>query len=133
MPATIIAANESNVMLNGTPVEGVRSIEYRHHRTRANVYALGSPERIAVISGPELVEGRLTVASTSLAFDGITGDQPFQIVATLRHGDATVTATFDDCQLMEKMFELGTGGHGEATYVFSAGRVREEVAPAPAG
>ncbi|HEY3185161.1 MAG TPA: hypothetical protein VGJ77_20135 [Gaiellaceae bacterium] len=135
MPATVFAANESSIMLNGTPVDGVRAVEYRHQQARSNVYALGSSERIAIVSGPAFVEGRVTVASTSLAFDGISGDSPFQIIAQLRHGDTTVTATFDGCQMMEKVFELGTGGHGEATYTFSAERVREEVAPAaaPAG
>ncbi len=133
MPATVFAANESSIILDGAPVDGVRSIDYRHHQARSNVYALGSSERIAIVSGPAFVEGRVTVASTSLAFDGIRGDQPFQLIAQLRHGDTTVTATFDNCQLTEKTFELGTGAHGEATYTFSAERVREEVAPAPAG
>src|ERR671929_1912590 len=122
MPATVFAANESSVMLNGTPVDGVRSIEYRHQQVRSNVYALGSSERIAVVSGPALVEARVTVASTSLAFDGLDPAKPFQLIAQLRHGDTTVTATFDECHVEEKSFGLDSGAHGEATYTFSAGR-----------
>jgi hypothetical protein len=122
---TIVAANDSAVLLNGEPVEGVRSIEYRRHQARQNVYALGSAERIAITSGPAGVEGRLTVASTAPKLDQVPSTSSFQITARLRHGDTTVTVAFDDCYLLDKSFALGAGGHGEAVYGFSAARVRE--------
>jgi len=124
---TIFAANESTVLVNGDPVEGVRSIEFRRHQVRESVYALGSAERIAMTSGPAGVDGRLTVASTSAALDTAPPDQPFQITAQLRHGETVMSVTFDDCFLLDKSFALGVGGHGEAVYSFTAARVREEI------
>jgi hypothetical protein len=125
---TIFAANESSVMLNGEAVEGVRSIEYRHKQTRQNIYALGSAERVGMASGPQSVEGRLHVISTSASFNALTGDAPFQITATLKQGETAMTVTFDDCFLLEKEFAMAASGHGEAVYSFTATRVREEAA-----
>ncbi|MBL0174646.1 MAG: hypothetical protein IPP94_05160 [Ignavibacteria bacterium] len=125
---TLFAANESSVMLNGTSVEGVRSIEYRHQNTRQNIYALGSAERIGIASGPQVVEGRLRVVSTNAAFNALTTDASFQITATLKQGETQMTVTFDDCFLLEKEFAMAANGHGEAVYRFTATRVREEAA-----
>jgi len=125
---TIFAANESTIMLDGEPVEGVRSIEYRHQQARENIYALGSPERIGLVSGPQLVEGRLRVASTSPKLNTLTGDKGFQVIAQLKHGEKKMSVTFDECFLQEKSFDLSVGGHGEAVYSFTATRVREELA-----
>ena len=126
--ATIFAANESNVLVNGNPIVGVRSIEYRRHQVRDNIYALGSAERIALTSGPSSVEGRLTIASTNPDLDLIVSEKGFQITAQFRHADSNMVVTFDDCFLVDKTFEMGVGGHGEAVYSFSATRVREEIA-----
>ena len=125
--AMIFAANESSVQIDGEAVEGVRSIEYRQTQVRQNVYALGSAERVAMVSGPSAVEAVLRVASTSAKLNGI-GDTQFQLTAQLKHGDAKMTVTFDECFLQAKSFEMGVGAHGEATYSFTAARVREEVA-----
>lgn len=124
---TVFTANESSVLVDGNPVEGVQSIDYRMRRSRANVYGLGSGERIAVASGPHDVEGRVRVASAAQAFDGLTADQTFQVIANLRRGETALTVTFDECLVTEKTFELAAGGHGEAVYSFSAARVREEA------
>ena len=121
----IFAASESSVLVDGEPVEGVRSIEYRFSQTRTNIYALGSAERIAMVSGPQTVEGTLRVASTSAGLNGKTGDAFFQITANLKHGETSMTVSFDECVLLGKSFELGVGGSGEAVYTFSAARVRE--------
>ncbi|HXG24678.1 MAG TPA: hypothetical protein VNJ09_09005 [Chthonomonadales bacterium] len=129
---TIFAANESSVLINGTPVEGVRSIEYRHAQARDNIYALGSAERIGMTSGPQMVEGRLRVVSTNATLNGLTGDTAFQISAQLKHGNTSMTVTFDECFLTEKSLSLGVGGYAEAVYGFTATRVREELAQAGA-
>lgn len=123
---TVFAANESTVQIDGEPVEGVRSIEYRQVSVRQNVYALGSPERVGMVSGPESVEGVLRVASTSKKLNEIRNTQ-FQLTAQLRHAETTMTVTFDECFLQSKTFEMGVGSHGEATYGFTAARVREEA------
>lgn len=121
---TIFAASESTVLVDGEPVEGVQGIDYRARRDRANIYALGSTERVGVVSGAYEVEGRLRVASASPKLDGLAGDQLFQIIANLRHGDTQATVTFDDCYLTEKTFDMSVNGHGAAVYAFSAARVR---------
>jgi hypothetical protein len=125
--ATILAANESTVLLDGKPVEGVRSIDYRLQQGRDNVYALGSSERIGMTTGAQVVEGRLCVASASPALATIATDKPFQISAQLKHGDTKMTVTFDECFLTEKRFAMVVSAFGESTYSFTATRVREEV------
>jgi hypothetical protein len=126
MPS-IFAANESSVLVDGEAVEGIRAIEYRQQRTRSGVYALGSAERIGIVSGPQSVEGRLRVASTSQKLDGLDPEVAFQISAQLRHGEQTMTVTFDECFMLSKGFEMGVGSHGEAEYSFTATRVREAM------
>jgi hypothetical protein len=124
---TIFAANESSVMVEGKAVEGVRSIAYRKQQARENVYSLGSAERIGLVSGPQVVEGKLTVASTSPGLDGIDDTKSFSVIATLKHADKQMTVTFDECYLTSKDFDMSVGTHGEATYSFTATRVREEM------
>jgi hypothetical protein len=129
---TLFAASESSVMVDGEAVEGVRSIEYRHQHMRANVFALGSTERIGMVSGGQYVEGRLRVASTNGKLNGLSGDQVFQVIATLKHTrpdnkTTQMVVTFDECYLMDKGFSIETSGHGEAVYTFSAVRVKEEL------
>jgi len=126
---TIYAANASSVLVDGQAVEGVQALEYRRAAERANVYAVGSAERIDVISGPISVDGRIRVASASPALDAKLGDDFIQITVVLRHGDTEVTLSFQDCLLTEKSFGLGVGGHGEATYGFTATRVSQDPAP----
>jgi hypothetical protein len=124
--ATILAANESTVLLDGKPVEGVRAIEYRQQQGRDSVYALGSAERIGMTSGAQVVEGRLRVTSANPTL-AIAADTPFQISAQLKHGDTKMTVTFDECFLTEKSFALAVSSFGESTYSFTATRVREEL------
>jgi hypothetical protein len=123
---TIFAASESQVLVGGQPVQGVKAVEYRRVQARESIYGLGTSERIGLVSGPQLFEGRLRVASTAPALDGLQPLENVQISAVLVHGDTRMTVTFDECFLQEKTFELGVGGHGEAIYSFTATRVREE-------
>jgi hypothetical protein len=125
--ATIVAANESAVLLDGKAVDGVRAIEYRFQQARDNVYALGSAERIGLTSGGQIVEGRIRVASTVPAIAQLAPDKSFQISAQLKHGDTKVTVTFDECFLTEKSFSMSASSFGESAYTFTATRVREEV------
>lgn len=124
---TLFAASESSVQINGQPLDGVSAIDYRHQQMRENVYALGSVERIGMISGAQSVEGRLRVVSTSTVLNGLTGSQQFEIVATLKHGDTQMTVTFNECYLLEKSFGLEVNGRGEAIYHFTATRVVEKI------
>jgi hypothetical protein len=123
---TIFAANESSVTVNGTAVEGVVALEYHRRQARSNMYALGSAERIGMVSGPSDVEGRLTVASTSPGLDALGPSDSFQVIANLKRGDTSLTVTLDECFLTEKGFALSVGEHGQAVYAFSASRVTEK-------
>lgn len=125
--ATLFAANESTVMVDGERIEGVRSVEYRKEQARDNVYALGSAERIGMVSGAQAVEGQIQVASTNSALDDKLGESEFQVTAQLQHGETTMTVTFDECYLLDKEFSIGVGGVGQALYRFTATRVREEL------
>lgn len=122
---TIIAANESTVMVGKDTIDGVRSLQYRRRQQRSNVYALGSAERIGMVSGAQFVEAQLTVASASPVLDALPADATFELIALLNHGATTLKATFQECFMSEKSFELGASGHGEAVYVFTAARVAE--------
>jgi hypothetical protein len=123
---TVFAANESAVLVDGEPIEGVRAVEYRTNTERSDLYALGSTERVAVITGRHSVEGRIRVASSSPKLDSLSGDVFFQIAAPLRQGDTEVTVSFDECLLTEKTFSMSAGSHGETVYWFTATRVRTE-------
>jgi hypothetical protein len=125
---TIFAANESQVLINGKAIEGVRGLEYRKLQARENVYGLGTQERIGLVSGAQVFEGRLHVASTSQALDQVAAADKFQLSAVLVHGTTKMTVTFDECYLLEKSFNLNVGSFGEAVYTFSATRGREELA-----
>lgn len=131
MPS-IFAANESSVTIDGAPVAGVRGIEYRQQRARAGVYALGSPERIGIVSGPQAVEVRLRFASTCPELDGVDPASSVSIIALLRHGSQQMTVRFDECFMLEKGFEMGVGAHGEAVYTLTATRMVEELGQASA-
>ena len=123
----VFTAFASEARVNGTVVEGLQSIEYRHRQSRYDVGAIGTDERIAVYFGMRVVLGSLRVASDNADLDGLlaSGEQ-FTVSAVLRHGDSSRTVTFDGCVLDEKSFALSTQAHGEAIYSFSATRVREE-------
>jgi hypothetical protein len=122
---TVFAANESAVLVDGVPIEGVRSVEYRTNTVRNDLYAIGSSERIGVITGQRSVEGRIRVASSAPPLDALVGDKFFQIAAPFRQGSSEVTVSFDECLLTEKSFSMAAGGHGESVYAFTATRVRE--------
>jgi len=124
---TIFAANESTVLVEGTAVEGVVSLEYRRRQVRSNVYALGSAERIGMVSGPQDVDARLTVASTSAGLDGLNPEAPFQVIANLKRGSTKLTVTLAECVLTQKEFALSAGEHGQAVYSFTAARVTEKA------
>lgn len=121
---TIFAANESTVLLDGHPIDGVCSLEYDKQQEVRPLYGLGSAERIGVVAGPMAVVGRLRVLSTASALDAKT--DAFQVTANLVHGSTKLTVTFDECYLTGRSMDLGMGGAAESVYEFTATRVREE-------
>ncbi len=123
--ATVYAANQSSLRIGEETVEGVRAIEYRAGTVRQNLYAIGSRERIGVISGAHSVEGRIRVASASAKLDSLGAEEVFQMMAVLGGAGEPVVVGFHDCMLSEKTFDLSAGAHGEAVYSFTAVRMTE--------
>jgi hypothetical protein len=125
--STVFTANSSGVLVDNTNVAGVQAIDYREERDQSDVHGLGSDERIAVYYGARRVQGRIRVASASPELDALsTSGAAFQIVANLRHGSVSRSVAFDECHMQNKEFRMGSGGHGETVYEFTATRVREE-------
>ena len=130
MPPVIYTAHSSSVLVDGQPVDGVQGIDYRVVRHQGQVYALGSSERLTSYYGETHVDGRITVASTNAALDGlVTSGAAFQVVGNLAHAGASRSVAFDDCFMARKEFNITSGGHGETVYLFTATRVRESDTP----
>ncbi len=126
MPS-VFTANSSGVLVDNENVEGIRAITYQLERQQGDVHALGSSERIAVYYGATQVRGRIRVASVSGTLDALAASgEVFQVVANLAHGQAARSVSFDECHIEGKEFTMTAGGHAEASYTFSATRVREE-------
>jgi hypothetical protein len=124
---TILAANRSNVLVNGKALEGLQEITYQLIRPRSDIAAIGTDERIGVIYGTTGVVGTLRVRSASKEIDDLlAGKSSFQIMASLRAmgSDEAVTVTLDDCYIEGKSFGLVAGGSAEVIYQFSATRVK---------
>lgn len=123
----IYTAFASEVKVNEETIEGLQSIDYSLAKSRRDIGAIGTAERIAVYFGMQVVTGRLRVASANVTLDTLLqGNTGFSISATLRHGETTRRVTFDDCYMEDKAFSLATDAHGSTVYTFTATRVREE-------
>jgi hypothetical protein len=129
---TILSAKESQVLLAGpdggagAPIEGLQAISFRINRSRQDIAAIGSDERIGVDFGLKLVVGSLTVRSTSTTLDSILDkNDTFQITANLKKGDLTRTVAFDQCYLDDKQVSLDANGVLVSIYTFTATRIRE--------
>lgn len=126
-------SNRSRVMVNGEPVAGVRTIEFRQERAQGQVYALGSEERVGVYHGQLQVLGRIQVASASAGLDQLSrAPEAFQLVALMGGADASRQVVFDQCFIHDKSMSMSTGGHAETVYHFTATRMREEDGAAAA-
>src|SRR3954469_4287576 len=121
--ATVFTANQSAVQVDGNPVEGVQSIEYRTCTVRSDLHAIGASERIGTIPGQHDVEGRIRVASSWPALDALVGGQQFELTVPLRNGTAEHILGFNECQITEVTFAMAVGGHAETVYGFTATRV----------
>jgi hypothetical protein len=123
----IYTAFASEVKVNDETIEGLQSIEYGMTKSRRDVGAIGTDERIAVYFGLKVVTGTLTVASANPTLDGLlNSNETFSISATLAHGETVRHVAFDECYMENKSFSLSTENHGATVYAFTATRVREE-------
>ncbi|HWI60727.1 MAG TPA: hypothetical protein VNT75_02685 [Symbiobacteriaceae bacterium] len=129
MAATILSANRSNVLVNGQALEGLQEITYQTVRNHENIAAIGQAERVGVVFGPTHVVGTMRVRSSSQSLEDLLKNQaPFQIFASLKHGQAEAETvkeiSLDEVYLHGKSFALAAGGVVETIYHFTATRER---------
>lgn len=127
--ATILSANRSNVLVNGTALEGLQEISFQTVKPQIDIAAIGTDERVGVVYGMTRVTGDLRVRSASDGLEDLLKSKvPFQIFASLKHvaaeGEVTKEITLDECQITGKSFGLAAGGVVEVIYHFSATRER---------
>lgn len=123
----IYTAYQSEVKIDDETIEGLQSIQYNHSKSRFEVGAIGTDRRIAVYFGTKVVTGKLCVASGNATLDGLLEqNEPFNISATLRHGEQSRQLAFEECYVNQKSFGLSAEGHGEAIYEFTSSALREE-------
>jgi len=124
--AEIYDAFASRVKINDETIEGLQSIEYSQVKSRRDVGAIGTDERIAVYFGLKIVTGKLRVASANKTLDNLLNDnKEFSITVALKHGETQRDVTFDACFLDDKSFGLSAQAHAETVYTFTAARIRE--------
>ena len=129
--ATVFNANRSNVLVDGTAVEGLQTLVFRIVTEREDIRAVGSDERIDLSFGLRTVQGELVVKSANYLLDTHLSEKTsFQLVANLKKDQAADapkrTLSFDDCYVEGKSFGMDASGSAVTTYAFSATRVREE-------
>ena len=123
----IYTAFRSEAKVNQETIEGLQAIEYRQVKSRRDIGAIGTDERIGVYFGLKVVLGTLRVASANSTLDGLlASNESFDLTVTLRHGDTQRTVAFQQCFVDDKAFAMGREQHGETVYAFSATRVTEE-------
>lgn len=131
---TVLTANNTNVLIDGKKVPGLRSISYKTIRNRQDVPEIGMNERINVVFGRWKIQGTVIVNSVSEGLNKhMEKDSPFQIVITMlvppatADGQATTKKlTFDECHLDDREFSLDAHGYALTTYTFTSTRLREE-------
>ena len=129
--AKVFAANSSNILLDGKPIEGLQSLAYRVVTEREDIRAIGSNERIDVSFGLRTVQGEIVVKSLSVELDTYHEKlSKFQLVVNLKKDPAADAPkrmlSFDDCFLENKAMGMDAGGTAVTTYAFTATRLREE-------
>jgi hypothetical protein len=130
MSEYVVSAQESNVTIEGTKVDGLQSLEYRVERGQIDVTAIGQETFVGMAeSGLLKVTGNLRVRSLCPVLDALLLEPvptAFSMVATLvRAGTQIRQIEFEDCYLDDKSFEMETGGVGLTVYNFTAKTVRE--------
>ena len=132
--SSLIAANASQITIDGKTVPGIQSIDFKISRNRQNIHAVSGEERLGAYYGALFVQGSIQIKSNydpldKKMYETITGLKFFQIVVQLQPqaiDKPTKKITFDECILEDKTFAMSAAGVGVTTYNFTATRVREE-------
>ncbi len=131
MPASpvVVSANVSNVKCDGEVIPGLQSIDYKLVRSRENVHAIGTHERLGADYGAMYVEGVLRVRSSYPKFEELMAtEKTFQIVVELKKGTEGVgTISFDECTLESNRLNLDSNGQAISEYTFTGTRIRSKI------
>ena len=130
----LIAANASQITIDGKQVSGIQSIDFKITRNRQNIHAISSEERLGAYYGALFVQGSLRIRSgfdylDKKMYETVPLLKDFQVVVELQPQavDKPVRKiTFDQCYLEDKTFAMDATGVGVTTYNFTATRIREE-------
>jgi hypothetical protein len=130
----LIAANASQITIDGKVVPGIQSIDFKITRNRQNIHAISTEERLGAYYGALFVQGSVKIKSGYDALDKkmyetIPTLKFFQIVVQLQPQSVDKPVkkiTFDECILEDKTFAMDAAGVAQTTYNFTATRIREE-------
>lgn len=134
MSSTLIAANASNITIDGKPVPGIQSIDFKISRNRQNIHAISGEERLGAYYGAMFVQGSLAIRShfdylDKKMYEPVTKLTSFQIVVELQQQSVDKPMkkiTFDECYLEDKTHGMTANSVAITTYNFTATRIREE-------
>lgn len=134
-PAKLFSARESSVMVDGTAIPGLQSLEYKYEKNIINVNSVGSDTKTGVDYGPKVITGKIRVKS---AFDKLDSKfyetEPekakFQLIANLKHAGSANTRSvqFQDCHMIDRDFSIEVNGVGECVYTFTATDIKNDGA-----
>ncbi|HDI74454.1 MAG TPA: hypothetical protein ENF55_00715 [Thermoprotei archaeon] len=127
----IFPARRINLLVDGTQVSGVQSVEYKLARKHHNIESIGTSERIGVEYGLQEVTGKIKVISVCDELDRKLYKAPeeasFQLIVRVvaPNGQAEKEITFDECYLLDRSTEVTANGLLVTVYSFTATRIRE--------
>jgi len=132
--STLVAANASQITIDGKTVPGIQSIDFKIARNRQNIHAISTEERLGAYYGALFVQGSMKIKSNydpldKKMYETIPALKFFQVVVQLQPQSVTAPTkkiTFDECILEDKTFAMDATGVGLTTYNFTATRIREE-------
>jgi hypothetical protein len=130
MATTAWSARESKIMVDSKEIEGLQSIEFKEHRNRSDIPAIGESLRQGVEYGVKVINGKIKVKSTCSTLDEKFSkkeveDMNFTLSAQLKKGSKSKTMTFQDCYIDDREYSMEVNGVGITTYTFSATDVQE--------
>jgi len=127
----VLAANKTEILLDGEKIHGLKGFTYKVYKDRQDVPGIGMNERIGVVYGRLRVEGKILVHSNSeLLNKHMENNTSFQIIMSIMQdsypeGLGVKQFTFDGCHVDYREFQLESHGYALTTYIFTADRIRE--------
>ena len=121
----IVSSSESSVSINGSPIEGVQSIEYKVVRNVTSNFEFNSMTRTSISYGNKIVTGTITVKSHNSILDqkvhNTNQNDAVNLTVVLKQGSfPPKELTFVNVIIENRDFNMDVGGVGVSVYSFSA-------------